>query len=73
MLSSLLILSAERELAARHDCGPDGMLTYVAHKKIRSTNPGFCFLKAGWKRIGWSKDKKKVLLWKPFELAGIAP
>jgi hypothetical protein len=25
--------------------------TYVSAAKIRSTNPGFCFIKAGWKRL----------------------
>jgi hypothetical protein len=26
--------------------------TYVNAKKIKSTNPGYCFLKAGWTRRG---------------------
>lgn len=36
--------------------------TYVNAKKIRSTNPGYCFLMAGWRRCGITKDKKLVIL-----------
>jgi len=65
ILSSTLILDAE--LAVREfglDVGPDGLLTYVWDKKIRSSNPGYCFLMAGWKKIGRSADGKKTLLQK---------
>lgn len=70
--SSDLILDAERALAALHpnDCGADGMITYVCVAKVRSSNPGYCFQRAGWRKIGWSADGKKRLLQKPFELAG---
>jgi hypothetical protein len=72
-LSSDLILEAEAVLRdSNRGCGPDGMLSYVWPSKIRSTNPGACFLAAGWRRIGWSQDRRKRLLWKPFELAGVA-
>ena len=70
LLSSELVLQAEVELARSRDCGPDGMLTYVHDAKVRSTNPGYCFLMAGWRRIGRSRDGRKTLLWKPFDLAG---
>lgn len=73
MLSSELVLQAEKVLAAMFDCGPSGMLTYVWDKKIKSTNPGYCFKRAGWKVIGRSADDRKSLLWKPFELAGVSP
>lgn len=63
-LSSTMILVAEQELLTRYPCGPDGLLTYVADKKIRSTNPGFCFKQAGWRAIGRSADGKKTLLQK---------
>jgi hypothetical protein len=36
--------------------------TYVDAGRIRSTNPGFCFLMAGWRRCGVSKKKKLVIL-----------
>lgn len=69
-LSSTLILAAEAELIASGlGCGPDGLLTYVWPAKIRSTNPGACFLAAGWKRVGWSADRRKRLLQKPYAQA----
>ena len=73
-LSSELILEAEMVLVTFHvDAArcPDGMLTYVEDAKVRSTNPGCCFKKAGWRRIGRSADGLKTLLQKPFELAGV--
>ena len=63
-LSSDLILEAERVLLSTYDCGPDGLITYVEDKKIRSRNPGACFKKAGWKVTGRSADGKKTLLQK---------
>lgn len=73
LLSSELVLAAERALVAAADgCGPDGMLTYVWDSKVKSTNPGYCFKRAGWKVRGRSADGRKTLLGKPFELAGAA-
>jgi hypothetical protein len=72
-LSSGLILEAEEQLRASGvTCGPDGMMTYVFDKRIRSTNPGACFKHAGWARVGRSADNRKTLLRKPFVLAGVA-
>lgn len=75
MLSSDLILEAERLLKVIRDCGPDGMLTYVWDKKVKSkypkSSPGYCFKMAGWIPIGRSADDRKTLLWKSFGLAGI--
>ncbi len=84
-MSSDLVLEAEIELLeaeARGDtgpCGPDGLLTYVWPKKIKSTNPGYCFQIVGWTRDKWTKTKQsgepssqsKRLLRKPHRLAGI--
>lgn len=65
VLSSDLILAAERAIAELgYDVGPDGLLTYVWDSKIRSTNPGYCFKKAGWRVRGRSADNRKTLLWK---------
>lgn len=70
-LSSELILDAERALVGyADDCGPDGMLTYVWDSKIASSNPGYCFKRAGWRKRGRSADDRKTLLGKPFECAG---
>lgn len=74
MLSSTLILDAELAIAeCQYDCGPDGLLTYVWDRKVRSANPGYCFKLAGWRAIGRSADGRKTLLQKPRELAGVAP
>lgn len=72
-LSSDLILEAERALVASgRGCGPDGLLTYVWDAKVRSSNPGYCFLMAGWTRAARrSADGRKSLLRKPFALAGL--
>lgn len=40
----------------------DGIITYVDASKVRSTNPGFCFWKAGFNRIGSSKRRGLILL-----------
>lgn len=80
VLSSELVLAAEIELVNADKqspaCGPSGMLTYVWDKKVRSANPGYCFKKAGWithPTKPRSADGKKTLLWKPYEMAGVAP
>jgi hypothetical protein len=65
-LSSSLILAAEPAMdELGYDIGPDGLLTYVWDKKVRSTNPGYCFKMAGWTERGRSKDGRKTLLHKP--------
>lgn len=64
-LSSDLISDAELAISEyNYDCGPDGLLTYVWDKKVKSDNPGYCFKKAGWVLVGRSADKKKSLLQK---------
>jgi hypothetical protein len=64
ILSSLLILEAEEFILSKKDVGPDGFITYVWDKRIKSCNPGFCFKKAGWRATGRSADGKKTLLQK---------
>ncbi|HET7071391.1 MAG TPA: hypothetical protein VFI40_11235 [Nocardioides sp.] len=63
-LSSRLILEAEAELLTRHDCGPDGLITYVWDARVASVNPGYCFKVAGWQATGRSADGRKTLLQK---------
>jgi len=62
-LSSSMILEAE---AFIEECGPDGLITYVADAKIRSSNPGYCFKVAGYRVTGRSQDNRKTLLQKPW-------
>lgn len=54
-LSSEIILDCEVYVAGRK-------FTYVKADAIRSINPGCCFIKAGWKRVGRSKVHGLVLL-----------
>lgn len=35
--------------------------TYVNPRRLRSTNPGFCFIKAGWRRCGITKTRKLLV------------
>ena len=77
-LSSLLIVEAEQALVATgHGCGPDGLLSYVWVKKVRAKrDPGRCYRRAGWivhPTKPWSADGKKLLLTKPWAMAGRMP
>jgi hypothetical protein len=56
---SLLILDAES--AAQKKWGGVRLYTYVAPKKIKSSNPGCCFKKAGWQRCGVTKANKLLI------------
>lgn len=60
LLSSDLIREA-CELAWRRWAG-ERLYTYVEDAKVRSTNPGCCFLKAGWRRCGRNKDGRLTVL-----------
>lgn len=52
-LSSQLIREADEIADARWP--GERHYTYVAPERIRSSNPGFCFVMAGWRRAGWTK------------------
>lgn len=60
LLSSDLILQAEY-LAWQRWPG-ERLYTYVNSKKIKSTNPGCCFKRAGWKQCGFTKSRHLVIL-----------
>jgi hypothetical protein len=62
-LSSSLILEAE-QLAWQLWPG-ERLYTYINPKKIRSTNPGYCFKVAGWKFCGYTKGGLVILEKKP--------
>jgi len=36
--------------------GEDRHYTYVDPKRVKSRNPGYCFIMAGWKRCGYTKS-----------------
>ena len=59
-LASDIILEAER--AAFAQWGPNRVYTYVDGRKIKSSNPGFCFQKAGWQKRGHSKSGLTLLV-----------
>ena len=62
-LSSVMIRAAvEATIAEWGQPPPDGIITYVDSSKVRSANPGFCFLSAGFRRIGRSRKRGLVLL-----------
>lgn len=37
------------------------LCTYVNPSKVRSTNPGCCFLRAGWRKCGVTKTRKLLI------------
>ncbi len=38
------------------------LYTYVNPRKLRSTNPGYCFMQAGWRKCGVTKWNRLVIL-----------
>ena len=59
-LSSDLIRAA---MAIAWDRWPGQRLyTYVNPRKVRSRNPGYCFIQAGWRRCGVTKTRKLLVL-----------
>ena len=58
--SSELILQAD---AIAFAVWPDKRhYTYVNANKVKSTNPGYCFKRAGWKQCGITKKRKYIIL-----------
>ena len=57
--SSDIILEAERFALARW--GAIRGFTYVDKRAVRSPNPGWCFIAAGWRRAGESASGKLLL------------
>lgn len=62
VLSSKLILEAEK--FARQRWPGLKLFTYVNKEKVQSKNPGWCFMKAGWRLAGQNKSGKLRLLFK---------
>lgn len=58
--SSLLILEA-MDLASERWPAETRGYTYVDASRIRSTNPGCCFIMAGWRRSGRSQKGLHIL------------
>lgn len=62
-LSSEII--AEAEQAAYAKWGLNRVYTYVDGRKIRSSNPGYCFQRAGWHKAGLSRGGLTLLIKEP--------
>lgn len=60
LLSSSLILAAEPFARARWP-RVKRWYTFVDAGRIRSSNPGFCFIQAGWRRCGRAKGGLIIL------------
>ncbi len=60
-LSSNLILEAEK-LALKKWPETTRFFTYVNPRKVKSTYPGYTFIKAGYKKIGTNKSGKLIIL-----------
>jgi hypothetical protein len=58
--SSELILQAE-QIAWKKWPG-QRLFTFVNAGKVKSTNPGYCYLMAGWRKCGITKSKKLIIL-----------
>ena len=61
-LSSKLILDAISATKYFWEPPEKGIITFVNSKKIRSSNPGYCYLKAGFKKVGKTKKDKLIAL-----------
>lgn len=59
ILSSQLVIEASG--LARKKWGNKRLYTYVNSQKIQSSNPGYCFLMAGWEKCGKSKGGLDIL------------
>jgi hypothetical protein len=59
-LSSDMILKAEK--FALNRWGDTRAYTYVDPRKVRSSNPGYCFRVAGWEKAGITKRYKLKIL-----------
>lgn len=74
ILSSELIRQA---VAATLYNWPDvpelGLITFVDSGKIKSSNPGYCYLKAGFKRVGKTKGGLVALQLLPSEMPAPLP
>ena len=58
--SSELIMEAEK--VAWHRWPGERLFTYVNARKVKSQNPGYCFMRAGWQKVGITKWNKLVIL-----------
>lgn len=85
--SSLITAAVAASLAVLGDPPPRGIVTFVDRTKVRpKRDPGYCYLMAGWKRVGKTKggliawqqlpadmpDPQRPLEWQPDLLGNVA-
>jgi hypothetical protein len=63
-LSSEIILEAEQH-ARDYWGGAHRMFTYVDPRRVLSNNPGYCFLRAGWRRVFTTRHGRHLLVKEP--------
>lgn len=70
LLSSDLIVQATQATRALWgEPPPGGWITFVDPRKVRSSNPGYCFACAGWQRLNErTKDRNLIVYHLPAEL-----
>lgn len=47
---------------------PLGIITFVDANKVRSSNPGYCYQRAGFRHVGYTKDGKLAYQLLPAEM-----
>lgn len=58
-LASDIVLAAEQAVVG--EWGENRAYTYVDGDAVTSSNPGYCYKKAGWRLVGYSKGGKALL------------
>lgn len=73
-LASDLITAAVAHTRARWPETPElGIVTFINPEKVRSTNPGYCYLMAGWKFAGYTKGGLLVFQQLPADMPNPEP
>lgn len=72
-LSSELILEAVSATRSRWAPPTRGLVTFVDARQVRSSNPGFCYLKAGFARAGRTVGGLEVLHLPPERMPAAEP
>jgi hypothetical protein len=67
-LASELIREAVAATRTVWEPPPLGLITFVDASKIRSTNPGYCYLRAGFQRVGETKGGLIALQLRPEDM-----
>lgn len=72
-LSSDLIREAVAATCWHWPAPPTGIVTFVDPAQVRSTNPGYCYIQAGWTRVGHTRGGLRVLQQLPGQMPPATP